>query len=313
MKTKNKGMNRNVHPFFCYILININISKIPPKGGTFDMNIKKEKKYNYLYKITNKINNKIYIGVHSTDDLDDGYMGSGVILKLAKEKYGEENFVKEILEFFDTSKEMLDAEANVVNPEFRKRKDTYNIAIGGNGGDTGMYDDQNRSKKISDKMKNRATMIDKDGNIIKVSCDIDYDSKELVGITKKHCVYKNVITNETVYTTTDDPRIKTGELKGVTVGMISVKDKYGNTFSVRKDDERYLSGELVGVTKGSKQTEESNRKRSLALKGVKKEQPKFKCPVCGFTTTKTNLIRWHKNCQMKFCDINEYIKKLIKQ
>ena len=59
------------------------------------------KQYNYIYLITNKLNGKIYIGKHSTDDLYDGYMGSGILINKAIKKYGLENFTKEYLGFCD--------------------------------------------------------------------------------------------------------------------------------------------------------------------------------------------------------------------
>ena len=93
-----------------------------------------DKKHYLVYKTTNLVNGKIYIGKHETDNLDDGYIGSGNLLKRAIEKYGHENFKREIL-FECSSKEEMDAkEAELVNEDFLKRKDVYNIKLGGEGG-----------------------------------------------------------------------------------------------------------------------------------------------------------------------------------
>ena len=92
------------------------------------------KKYHIIYKTTNLINQKFYIGAHSTDDLDDGYVGSGDNIVRAIKKYGKENFSKEILEILPNPESMFLAEASIVTPEFIKRKDVYNIIPGGYGG-----------------------------------------------------------------------------------------------------------------------------------------------------------------------------------
>ena len=63
-----------------------------------------EKKHNYFYKITNLINGKFYYGIHSTNDLDDGYFGSGTALKSAVKKYGIDSFKKEIICDYKTRK-----------------------------------------------------------------------------------------------------------------------------------------------------------------------------------------------------------------
>jgi hypothetical protein len=91
-----------------------------------------QKKFYYLYKITNLINYKIYVGVHSTNDLDDGYMGSGKGIKYAIKKYGIENFKKEILEYFNDADAMFGKEAIVVNESFVSDPNTYNNVVGGN-------------------------------------------------------------------------------------------------------------------------------------------------------------------------------------
>ena len=87
-----------------------------------------------IYQITNNINNKIYIGVHKTENLDDGYMGSGLNILRALDKYGKDNFTKEILELCPSEEAMYEREAEIVNYEFILREDTYNLATGGFGG-----------------------------------------------------------------------------------------------------------------------------------------------------------------------------------
>jgi hypothetical protein len=86
-----------------------------------------------IYKITNIVNGYIYIGQHTTDNLDDGYMGSGIRLINAYKKHGKDIFKKEILYIFDNFEEMDLKESELVNEEFIKRPDVYNSVLGGTG------------------------------------------------------------------------------------------------------------------------------------------------------------------------------------
>lgn len=99
--------------------------------------MRKKYKYNYFYKITNLINSHYYFGVHSTDNLEDGYMGSGMRLHQAYKKYGIENFKKDIIKYFDSSQEAYDYEAEIVNETLVKDVECYNIHKGGSGGLSG--------------------------------------------------------------------------------------------------------------------------------------------------------------------------------
>lgn len=92
-----------------------------------------EYRFHYLYKIINLVNGKYYFGIHSTNNIDDGYMGSGVRLHQAYRKYGIENFKKEILGFYKTRKSLLEAEAKVVTMFEVNSDKCYNIALGGKG------------------------------------------------------------------------------------------------------------------------------------------------------------------------------------
>ena len=89
------------------------------------------KKHHFVYKITNLINQKYYVGVHSTNSLEDGYMGSGTAIKNAIQKYGIENFKREILVFVQTPEEKWLAEIKHVTLQVVKDKNSYNMAPGG--------------------------------------------------------------------------------------------------------------------------------------------------------------------------------------
>ena len=90
--------------------------------------------YYGIYKITNLLDGKMYIGKHQTTNLDDGYMGSGIHISRAIKKYGEENFRKEWLMFCEDEEEMNYMERVFVDQTWVDRSDTYNIALGGEGG-----------------------------------------------------------------------------------------------------------------------------------------------------------------------------------
>ena len=133
-----------------------------------------------VYKITNLINNKIYIGCHKTLNLDDGYMGSGKILHRAFAKHGVENFKKEILFVFDNKEEMFKKEKELV----LVNESTYNIKEGGCGG----FDFINTNKL--NKSLNWLLSIKSDENRKKVSEGLKKYQKSLSEKEKKEQIQK---------------------------------------------------------------------------------------------------------------------------
>lgn len=119
---------------------------------------RKEKKYHFIYKTTNLLNGKYYIGMHSTNDLEDGYMGSGKRLRYSINKYGKENHKVEILEFVDNREELKKIEKEIVNLNEIAKDNCMNLMVGGKGGF--ISDEQQRERSIiankilNEKLKN---------------------------------------------------------------------------------------------------------------------------------------------------------------
>ena len=108
-----------------------------------------EKKHNYFYRTTNQINWHYYFGIHSTDDLEDGYIGTGTLLKRAIKKYGKQNFVKIIIADYSTRKEASDHEKLAVTMVQVECDECYNLKTGGLNEATFKHTPEAR-KKISD-------------------------------------------------------------------------------------------------------------------------------------------------------------------
>jgi len=146
---------------------------------------RKPHQYHYIYKTTCCLTKRYYYGMHSTSNLDDGYLGSGSNLGKSIKKYGKENHDKEIIEYLNDRISLKKREAEIINEEMLKDPLCMNLSKGGNG-------------------------------------------------------------------------------SNYTLGLISVKDKNGNTMSVSINDPRYLNGELVGIFKNKKHSNETKRKIGLS-------------------------------------------------
>ena len=151
-----------------------------------------------LYRVTNKVNGKIYVGVHKTPSLDDGYMGSGKVLRQAIKKHGLENFEKEILEIFNSAADMYAREKEIVTEEFIARDDTYNLRRGGTGGfdyinsvltseqraknatETRDYSDQEFRDRVSESQKNSWKSGNRPKSIFPPSAHVNNKTKEAI-------------------------------------------------------------------------------------------------------------------------------------
>lgn len=93
--------------------------------------------YGFIYITTNLINGKKYIGQRKFTHDWQNYLGSGTLLKKAVSKYGKENFYRTIVYIADSKAELNEAEKQYIEcHDACNNDDYYNIASGGEGGDT---------------------------------------------------------------------------------------------------------------------------------------------------------------------------------
>ena len=110
----------------------------------------------------NNLTGRYYYGMHSTDDLDDGYIGSGKRLRYSIRKYGEENHKREIIEFCKNEEKLKKREREIVNLNEIAKKDCMNLMVGGKGG------------FISDEQQMRRSKAATKGLYKKLECDPEF-------------------------------------------------------------------------------------------------------------------------------------------
>ena len=105
------------------------------------------KKYHYVYLTTNLLNGKQYVGDHSTYNLNDGYLGSGKILKDSIRKNGKENFKREILKICESKNKAFDLQIKYINEYNTLAPNGYNISPKGGSGTREWHSHSPETKK----------------------------------------------------------------------------------------------------------------------------------------------------------------------
>lgn len=114
-----------------------------------------QKQFHFIYKTTNVMNGKFYIGMHSTNNMNDGYIGSGKRLRYSIKKYGKDNHTVEIIEIIESRDKLKDREREIVNALLLENPLCLNLVTGGEGGRYGLSCSDEMKKKLSDSNKGK--------------------------------------------------------------------------------------------------------------------------------------------------------------
>lgn len=181
-----------------------------------------------VYKTTNMKNGKIYVGIHN--DKDQNYLGSGKYLNEAISFYGKSSFTRETLFSGLTLEDALKKEAEIVDENFIKRDDTYNLVIGGgippNWGSTGKRPDASKRMKENNPHK----------------------LKHVQEMNRNTCVVRDK-NGKTFRIDKTNKLLQQGDVVSINKGKFLARDTNGNYFSISKNDPRFLSGELISASK----------------------------------------------------------------
>ena len=248
----------------------------------------------FVYKTTNLINNKTYIGIHKTNNIDDGYLGSGLHFLKAVKKYGKQNFKREILEFCLSYEELLEKEKSYVTEEWVKNGDNYNLKTGGQS--SGLLSEISK-QKISETLKTKYANGELKPRLTAPYIATD-EQKEKISKTLK-TKYAN---GELKPTMTGIEPWNKGK-KGLQIPWNKGKKLNSLSDEIKKKISETLKNKHnKGEIKTRKGKEPWNKGKTGLQKawnkGIKLE--KIMCPYCNKMVDPLNGKRWHfENCKNK--------------
>lgn len=188
--------------------------------------------------------------MHSTDNLDDGYIGSGTVLAKSIRKYGRENFVKEILEFHPDRESLRIREGEIVDEKFVIDKMCMNVKLGGERGNFGTTSPNRKSSPHSESHK----------------ANISESCKGKAGKYEKTEEHRQKLAEaNTGKTQSEETRSKRAETSKQTW-----RERGGHTEESKKLMSENRKGKNAGAVpwnKGLSHTEESKKKNSESHKG----------------------------------------------
>ena len=251
-------------------------------------------KFHYVYEITNKLNGKIYVGKHSTTNLNDGYMGSGSILKDAIATYGLDNFEMTTQIMCESEEAAYQLESDIVDIEFIKRADTYNIVTGGSGQRTGYTHSPERLEKIRASSLGRKLPEEAIEKIREKATGRTH-SEETKNLLSEMNTGKRA-SAETKLKMSESQRLRDAPTDETRAKLASSKlgtnnPNYGKTMP----DE--VKAKIRNKTAGVPKRDETKARMSEARTGYRYEE--LVCPHCGKTGRGPNMSRYHfNNCKV---------------
>lgn len=241
------------------------------------------KEYHYFYIVEDCETGSKYAGIHSTDSLDDGYIGSGKIIKSILRKSGPSRFYETTRVYFDTREQASDYEREFVTAELVESKEWYNLRT---GGDNGSVPSKETRDKISRSHKGKT--ISKE-----TRAKISESAKGRIGITPSKETKRKI----------------SQALKGKMTG--EKNPFYGKTHTNETKEQMSLSAKnrpaitnetrlkMSDSRKGRTNSAESNEQRRNTMLGQNTgPQKKIQCPYCLAIGGISNMKRYHfNNCK----------------